>query len=210
MRRTLEDDLFDPSQWAEYYVWSEVADAAVEVIYPSPLKRNLLDVLDCAISIIHRRPELIAQSGMVETRSGAQSFDVACADACRLSPVALLERIVLYRFVRQAPFRFFYAGVVRHVMHRWLYRLTFELCDADTARIDAAVHIGEVLDWQNVIRPSPAEVAEFLVRVRGCLSRIDALSVMREVFGEEFAVPLRPSASELSLPHVYLPPERDV
>ncbi len=207
MDRALEDDLFDAARWTQLRDRAGRA-AALEDVYPKPLKRDLLAVLDAAIAVVRARPERLARSGMVETCDGGQSFDVALPDIRRVSIVGLLERIIVYRHVLEDQNRYFYAGALKHVMHAWLYKLAFELCDADTRRISAAYRIGDPLDWQNVIRPDPAEVTDFLVRVRGRLSRTDALSLMRGALGEAFEAPLRPSDADRAIDHVYRPPQR--
>lgn len=204
MERALEDAVFSPVAWARFASRRvEDDEIALEEIHPAPLQKAVLWVLDAAVEVIERHPDRIMSCGMVETSEGVRSADVACPAVSRLSPVALIERLILARYVRDAPRRYFYAEVLKHVVNVWLYELAHDLCDADTARVTQVYQIDEIFDWQNAIRAGSVSTVVFLRRVRDRLASMHPSALLREAMQDEFAVPLKPPPPSPGLRYVW-------
>lgn len=204
MERALDEVIFGGEAWRRFASRSPDDVIGVEDIYPGSFQRSVLWVLDAAITVIGNRPDRIMPRGMVETETGVLSGDVASPVVKRLSPVALIERAIVYRFLLHEPRRYFYADVLKHVVHLWLYRLSEDLCAVDAARIRASYAVNEILDWQNVVGAEPGDVALFIGRVRARLASMHPSALMREALAGEFSVPLRPPPLSPGVRYVHL------
>lgn len=191
MERSLAADLFSADAWPDPWPTAEPPSVAMEPIYPLGLKRHAVALLEAAVAVVSEAPERILASGVVLAGDGQALFNPAAPSAVSAAPVALIQRLVAYRFYRALPARICMGRAVEQAVERWCFALVPVLCAAQTAPLEGRVVVGHLIDWQELLKPTPDDAAAFFEAALDRLRSVDAKVLFAKAFGPKQKAPLR-------------------
>lgn len=163
----------------------------MEPIYPPGLKRRSIALLEAAAAVVSAAPERILASGVVLADDGQALFNPAAPTAVSAAPVALIQRLVAYRFYRELPARICMGRAVEQAVERWCFALVPVLCAAQTAPLEGRVAVDHLVDWQELLKPTPDDVATFFQAALDRMRSVDAKVLFARAFGPKQQSPLR-------------------